>query len=111
MSRNENLIEVGYTDFDSIVINGSGYVFVDFFAPWCGPCMYMLPIISEIANEMQDLKFIKVNVDKTPIIAQKFGISGIPRFLIFKDGEVIADRTGGAPKKDMIDWINDVVIS
>lgn len=80
------------------LINSEQPVLVDFYADWCGPCQAMTPVISEIAqNYGQKIKIIKVNVDKNPVAAQTYGISGIPAFIMFKNGEVIWRHNGMIP--------------
>ena len=70
-------------DFDSVVREGA--VLVDFFAPWCGPCRAMMPIIDEIASEREDIKVVAVNVDEQRALAERFRVVSIPTLLIMKD--------------------------
>ena len=85
-------MEVNFTDqnFESEVLKSDKPVFVDFWAPWCGPCQMMGPIVEEMAKEMEgkNVKIGKLNVDENPETAAKFGIRGIPTLMLFKDGQV-----------------------
>lgn len=89
-------------DFDTTV-NGSDLpVLVDFWAPWCGPCRFVGPIVEEIANEKVDtLKVGKLNVDDNPATAQKFGITGIPTLILFKGGKPVERIVGALPKEQL----------
>ena len=84
----------------------SGVVFVDFFATWCGPCKMLSPIVDEVSNEIEDVKYLKVDVDEASDIASTYGIMSIPTLIIFKDGNVINKHTGMLSKSDLIDFIN-----
>ena len=74
-------------DFNDKVKNSSDVYLVDFWAPWCGPCRMMGPILEEFALKQTKVKVAKVNVDESPTLAQEFGITGIPTLIIFKDGK------------------------
>ncbi len=95
----ENIIELTSENFDS-EINDSMPVIVDFWAPWCGPCKAIAPILEELATELgETVKICKVNVDNNKEIAERFEIQAIPTILIFKENEV-ADKVVGLVSKD-----------
>lgn len=82
-----------------------GKVLVDFWAAWCGPCQMLSPIVEEVAEEEDDLKVGKVNVDEQPALAMRFGIASIPTLLLFKDGELVNKSVGYMDKMDLLDFI------
>ncbi len=101
---------VNDSDFESEVLNSDSPVLVDFWAEWCGPCKTLLPLVEEIADEMQDkLKVVKVNIDESPETPTKYGIRGVPTLMLFKDGQVIDTRVGGMPKSDLSQWVQEQI--
>lgn len=91
--------EFSDANFEEKVITGGETYLVDFWAPWCGPCRLVAPIVEELATEYQDkMKFAKINVDDHQAAASKFGVMNIPTLLIFKDGELKERITGALPK-------------
>ena len=100
----EQVMEITLTkdNFEAEVLKSDKPVLVDFWAPWCGPCRMLAPILAEIAEEKADtVKVGKVNVDEEPDLAAKYGISGIPAVLLFKDGKVAATSVGFKPKPEL----------
>ncbi|MCD4650440.1 MAG: thioredoxin [Candidatus Cloacimonetes bacterium] len=91
------LKELKTAEFDSSIKEGVSIV--DFWAPWCGPCRMVTPILEEMATEMPEVKFYKINVDEEQTIAARFGIMSIPTLIIFKDGEIKDTAIGVMPKK------------
>lgn len=84
----------------------SGLVLVDFYADWCGPCRMVSPIVEEIANEVPDLKVIKINVDEREDVARVYGVMSIPTLLLFRDGNLEKKQVGFVPKEVLMRWFN-----
>ena len=103
-----NVIELTETTFDEIVHNSDVPVLVDFWAPWCGPCKMLGPIVEEIAGEYGDkAKVCKINTDEARDSAIEFGISAIPTTILFKDGQVQKKWVGLTSKKDLAEAIDE----
>lgn len=100
-------LEITNDNFDSL-LSENEVVVVDFWAPWCGPCRVMGPVIDELANETQGAAIGKANVDESTELAQKYGIRAIPTVIYFKNGEVVQRSSGVTPKEEMVKIINSL---
>lgn len=96
-------IEINEGNFENEVAKSDVPVMLDFWATWCGPCMMLAPVVAEIAKEREGtLKVGKVDVDKCPELAARFGIMSIPAVLLFKGGEVVAQSVGYVSKDELV---------
>jgi len=102
--------EVNDETWQELVLESDTPVMVDYWAEWCGPCKMIAPVIDQLADEYNGkLKVAKLNIDENPDTAAALGIRGIPALFIFKDGEVVSNRMGAAPKAALKSWIDESV--
>ncbi len=105
-----NVLEFQDANFDAEVLNSSTPVLVDFWAPWCGPCRMIAPVVEEISNDYAGrVKVGKMNTDDNPIVPSRYGIMSIPTLLLFKDGQLAGRLVGAVPKKEFEKMLNDHV--
>ena len=102
--------QVSDASFDGDVLKADVPVLIDFWAPWCGPCRAIAPIVEELASEYEGkLKIVKMNVDDNPQTPAQYGVRGIPNLILFKGGEVKQQIVGAVPKAHLVKAIDDVV--
>ena len=105
MSDIKNVVD---SDFEKEVMQNDKLVLVDFWAPWCGPCRHLSPIIEEVAKEQgTKVKVVKVNVDDAVEIATKVGIRSIPTLMLFKNGKSVDTKVGALQKTALLEWIEN----
>src|ERR1700686_3542193 len=95
------LMQVTDINFDAEVIEAEGAVLVDFWAPWCGPCRVVAPVLEEIAAERTDLRIVKLDIDENPQTAARFQVLSIPTMILFKAGEPVDTVIGAYPKRKL----------
>ena len=95
-------INVRQENFQEEVMNAEGKVLVDFWAPWCGPCRMVVPMVEEIAKERPDIKVGKINVDENPELASQFGIMSIPTLVVMENGKIVNQATGARSKNAIL---------
>jgi thioredoxin 1 len=101
------VLEVEDGNFENEVLQSNQPVLVDFWAPWCGPCKAIGPVVEELSNDFGDkIKFMKCNVDNNPVTPSKYGIKAIPTLILFKDGDVLDQITGMVAKTKLQEVIN-----
>jgi thioredoxin 1 len=106
----DNIVQVSDDTFESEVLKSSIPVLIDFWAPWCGPCRAIAPIVDQLADEYAGkLKIVKMNVDDNPRTPANYGVRGIPNLILFKNGQVQQQIVGAVPKSHLVKAISTVV--
>lgn len=95
-------ISVNKNNFNQEVLNSDKPVLMDFWAPWCGPCRMVAPLVEEIAKERSDIKVVKINVDEEQELAMQFGVVSIPTLVVMKNGRIVNQVTGARPKAQIL---------
>ena len=103
-----NIITITDDSFEQEVLNSTTPVLVDYWAPWCGPCKAIAPILEEIANEyIGKIKIAKLNVDDNSKTSPKYGVRGIPTLMLFKNGKVESTKVGALSKDQLVEFLNN----
>ena len=95
-------ISVNKNNFNQEVLNSDKPVLMDFWAPWCGPCRMVVPLVEEIAKERSDIKVVKIHVDEEQELAMQFGVMNIPTLVVMKNGKIVNQVTGARPKAQIL---------
>ena len=95
-------ININKSNFQNEVMNSDKPVLLDFWAPWCGPCRMVVPMVEEIAKERPDIKVGKINVDENPELSSRFGIMSIPTLVVMENGKIVNQAMGARPKNAIL---------
>ena len=105
----DKVLHISDDDFQNEVVNSDKPVLVDFWANWCGPCKMIGPFIEELAEEMDNVKFVKIYIDKNSEYAAKLGVMSIPNLILYKDGAIINRQVGALPKNELKAFIENSI--
>jgi thioredoxin 2 len=106
------IVDAGDDTFTEVAEKAAIPVVVDLWAPWCGPCRMVSPALAQVASELAGrIKLVKVNVDSSPRLQQRFGVQAIPTLLVLRDGQVVAQQSGAAPAPALRAWVDHALAS
>jgi thioredoxin 1 len=100
-----SVIKVDQNNFNEVVLRSDRPVLLDFWASWCGPCRMVGPILDEIAEEREDIKVCKINVDEEPALAAEFQIMSIPSLIVMNEGKIVNQSIGAKPKAQILEML------
>lgn len=100
-----HLPSVSSAEFEAMVLRADQPVVVDFFATWCGPCRMVTPILEELSGRLSKISFVKVDIDESPDIAEKYAVAGVPTLVLFKNGDEVDRKVGAHPKPALEGWL------
>lgn len=101
----KSVLNINKENFEREVMESKQPVLIDFYAPWCGPCRMVAPAMEEIANEREDIKVGKVDIEDQKELADKFGVLSVPALVVMKDGKIINRAIGARPKEDILSLV------
>lgn len=104
-----SLPEVTDANFQSEVVDQAGATLVDFWAPWCGPCRVLTPVLEEINGERDDLRVVSLNIDDNQQTAAQYEVMSIPTMILFKDGNMVGKMVGAMPKRKLLEQLEPVL--
>lgn len=103
----DNIVHVTDATFETEVLQSEVPILLDFWAPWCGPCKMIAPVLDELATELAgQVKIAKINVDDNQAVPAQFGVRGIPTLIVFKDGQALATKVGALAKNQLAAFVN-----
>jgi thioredoxin 2 len=104
------IVDADDATFADVAERATRYVLVDLWATWCGPCRMVSPALERVATEMaEDLKLVKVDIDRSPALARRFDIQSVPTLLVLRDGQVVARQSGAAPAAVLRSWVESAI--